>query len=80
MIEYREHDDGRYRVWTQQDANYGAFTLVNADQLRMIVRANRLMGIVVRHADGGTPIDMTGYRPEDNLPEHVLVIEQIGSS
>ena len=79
-IEYREHGDGRYRVWSPQDAAYGSFHLVTPDQLRLIVRANRLMGVVVRHADNDEPIDMTGYRPEDNLSEQVLHLEQIGSS
>ncbi|MBV9694311.1 MAG: hypothetical protein JO261_11490 [Alphaproteobacteria bacterium] len=80
-IEYRPHDHaGWYRVWTEEDAAYGSFTIVTAEQLRMIVRANRLMRIVVRPAKGEAAIDMAGYRPEDGLPEHVLRNEQLGSS
>ncbi len=80
VIEYREHDSQRFRVWSEQDAAYGCFHLVTLDQLKMIIRANRLMGVVVRPADFGVEVDMRGYRPQDGLAPHVLELELRGSS
>jgi hypothetical protein len=54
LAEYREHEVGsgcRYRVWTQEDANYGSFKIVSKTELVLISEAFHLMGGCCRPAE-----------------------------
>jgi len=61
LLEYRPHTwpcNGRYRVWTEEDAGYGAFQLVSTAELKIIIRACTLMGWAVRPAPDVHPDDI----------------------
>lgn len=81
LVEYREHDGLRYRVWTPEDAAYGSFKVVTPLELRIIVRACTLMGGLCRPARDAhiNPIDMRDFHP-GMLNEIAAAREQIGST
>lgn len=51
LIQYREHGDGRYRVWTEQDARYGCFQVLTLTELKVVIRASTLMCFTIRPAE-----------------------------
>lgn len=82
LFEYRQHDQQRFRVWSREDAAYGAFQILTLDQLRLVIRSCTLMGGLCRPSRDAyiNQIDMAGYRPEDNLSEQQIRNEQLGST
>lgn len=63
-VQYREHDGERYRVWTHEDARYGAFKVLARRELQIVIRACTLLGgtcIPAMDAECD-PIDMSDFK------------------
>lgn len=60
LIEYREHDNCLYRVWTQEDAAYGAFQILTLTELKALIRVGTKMHWIVRPAKDAdcTPVQI----------------------
>lgn len=80
LVEYRQHDSETFRVWTEEDARYGSFQLLNINQLRVVIRACTLMGGLCRPARDSheDPVDMSTFMLEQ-LTDHQQHREQITS-